>query len=101
MLASLGHDPLLTVVCLLVMNTFATQFGEAAAGLQGGFRGLCLEGTLHFAVCVNYWIVLWRHCCAEKGTKNRPLSFEGRTGCLGWCHPRWGCSRCMHHLAAD
>lgn len=28
MLASLGHDPLLTVVCLLIMNTFATQFGE-------------------------------------------------------------------------
>lgn len=30
MLSSLGHDPLLTVVCLLIMNTFATQFGERA-----------------------------------------------------------------------
>jgi lactate permease len=28
MLASLGHDPLLTVVCLLIMNTLATQFGK-------------------------------------------------------------------------
>lgn len=33
MLASLGHDPLLTVVCLLVMNTFATQFGELVVWL--------------------------------------------------------------------
>jgi hypothetical protein len=28
MLASLGHNPLNTVVCLLIMNTLATQFGE-------------------------------------------------------------------------
>jgi hypothetical protein len=28
MLASLGHEPLATVACLLVMNTLATQFGE-------------------------------------------------------------------------
>jgi lactate permease len=30
MLASLGHAPINTVVCLLIMNTLATQFGELA-----------------------------------------------------------------------
>jgi hypothetical protein len=28
MLASLGHAPIPTVTCLLIMNTLATQFGE-------------------------------------------------------------------------
>jgi hypothetical protein len=35
MLASLGHDPLLTVVCLLIMNTLATQFGKLFLFLPG------------------------------------------------------------------
>ncbi len=31
MLASLGHDPFNTVVCGLIMNTLATQFGMPRA----------------------------------------------------------------------
>jgi hypothetical protein len=52
MLASLGHDPLLTIVCLLIMNTFATQFGAwqaAAAALRHGAEraGACCVACLH------------------------------------------------------
>jgi hypothetical protein len=34
MLASLGHAPINTVTCLLIMNTLATQFGELAGSIQ-------------------------------------------------------------------
>jgi hypothetical protein len=36
MLASLGHAPIPTVTCLLIMNTLATQFG----GCRGGKKVL-------------------------------------------------------------
>ncbi len=40
MLSSLGHDPLLTVVCLLIMNTLATQFGAVGTPIWFGFGEL-------------------------------------------------------------
>ncbi|WIA11159.1 hypothetical protein OEZ85_011296 [Tetradesmus obliquus] len=40
MLASLGHAPLNTVACLLIMNTLATQFGAVGTPIWFGFGEL-------------------------------------------------------------
>lgn len=42
MLAALGHDPFLCVVCLLVMDTMATVFGAVGTPMWFGFDGLGL-----------------------------------------------------------
>eukprot|EP00884_Botryococcus_braunii_P016897 jgi/Botrbrau1/3891/Bobra.0183s0112.1 len=47
MLASLGHDPFNTVICGLIMNTLATQFGAVGTPIWFGFGNLNLgEGLL-------------------------------------------------------
>ncbi len=57
MLASLGHDPFNTVVCGLIMNTLATQFGMPVASshthlilchLSVTFTGSTYSLTTHF-----------------------------------------------------
>eukprot|EP01026_Neomeris_dumetosa_P010863 TRINITY_DN1400_c0_g1_i5.p1 TRINITY_DN1400_c0_g1~~TRINITY_DN1400_c0_g1_i5.p1 ORF type:complete len:652 (-),score=59.12 TRINITY_DN1400_c0_g1_i5:471-2426(-) len=42
MLASLGHDPFKAVVCCLLMNTVATQFGAVGTPIWFGLDGLGL-----------------------------------------------------------
>jgi len=42
MLASLGHDPISTVACLLIMNTLATQFGAVGTPVWFGLSELGL-----------------------------------------------------------
>lgn len=43
MLASLGHDKVLTVSALLVFNTFATVFGAVGTPVWFGFSGVALD----------------------------------------------------------
>lgn len=43
MLASLGHDKVLTVSALLIFNTLATVFGAVGTPVWFGFAGLGLS----------------------------------------------------------
>jgi L-lactate permease len=40
MLSSLGHAPIPSVACLLIMNTLATQFGAVGTPIWFGFGDL-------------------------------------------------------------
>lgn len=42
MLASLGHDPLLAVVALVVLNAAASHLGSVGMVVWFGFKGLVL-----------------------------------------------------------
>lgn len=42
-LAAMGHDPVNTVVCVLMMNTLATQFGAVGTPIWFGLKGLGLS----------------------------------------------------------
>lgn len=42
MLTELGHDPIQTIACCLIMNALATQFGAVGTPIWFGFGGLGL-----------------------------------------------------------
>jgi hypothetical protein len=82
MLASLGHDPLLTVVCLLVMNTFATQFGEWGAWV------LCVRVSVAHAIYEGG--VVLRSLCCTLSTQTAAVASGAVTKAVDGCclgHP--------------